>query len=122
MIQIGFHNAAELIFQNQLIKNALPKHKHFFDSWELAQKIPQMRSLGIRSIVDFLNHLTEKEIETISEIFKSPIEIMKIELSSFKNVSGNIEDFEMQLPLNINVSDFCIHRSRDKVSVLISTR
>jgi hypothetical protein len=122
MIQIGFHNAAELLFQNQLIKNALPKHKHFFDSWELAQKIPQMRSLGIRSIVDFLNHLTEKEIETISEIFKSPIEIMKIELSSFKNISGNIEDFEMQLPLNINVSDFCVHRSKDKVSVLISTR
>jgi len=122
MIQIGFHNAAELLFQNQLIKNALPKHKHFFDSWELAQKIPQMRSLGIRSIVDFLNYLTEKEIETISEIFKSPIEIMKIELSSFKNVSGNIEDFVMQLPLNINVSDFCVHRSKDKVSVLIATR
>ena len=25
MIQIGFHNAAELLFQNQLIKNEFPK-------------------------------------------------------------------------------------------------
>ena len=122
MIQIGFHNAAELLFQNQLIKNALPRHKHFFDSWELAQKIPQMRSLGIRSVVDFINNLTNQEIDTISEIFKSPIEIMKIELSAFKNIVGNIENFEIQLPLNINVSDFCVHRTKDKISVLIATR
>ena len=122
MIQIGFHNAAELLFQNQLVRNALPRHKHLFDSWELAQKIPQMRSLGIRTVVDFLNTVNSQEIDIISNIFKSPIEIMKIELSSFKNITGTADDFELQLPLNINVADFCVHRSKDKVSVLISTR
>ncbi len=122
MIQIGFHNAAELLFQNQLVKNSLSRHKHLFDSWELSQKIPQMRSLGIRSVVDFLNNITDKEIEKISEIFKSPIEIMKIELNAYKNIVGTIDDFELQLPLNINVADFCLHRKGDKVSVLVSTR
>lgn len=122
MIQIGFHNAAELLFQNQLIRESLPRHKHLFDSWELSQKIPQMRSLGIRSIVDFLNNITDKEIEKISEIFKSPIDMMKIELNSFKNIVGTIDDFELQLPLNTNVADLCVYRKGNKVSVLLSTR
>jgi len=122
MIEIGFHNAAELLFQNQLVKKSLPRHKHFFDSWELSQKIPQMRSLGIRSTIDFLNSVTPKEIEIISEIFKSPINIMKIDISSHKNIVGNIEDFELQLPLNINVSDFCLYRKGEQLSLLISTR
>lgn len=122
MIQIGFHNAAELLFQNQLIKNSMPRFKHLFDSWELAQKIPQMRSLGIRSVIDFLNSINANEIEEISKIFKSPIEIMKIEINSYKNISGYVNDFELQLPLNINVSDLCVYRNKDKVSVLISTR
>jgi|694.fasta_scaffold01472_14 hypothetical protein len=121
MIQIGFHNVAELIFQNNLVKSSLPKYKHLFDSWELAQKIPQMRSLGIRSILDFINTITDKDIEAISEIFKFPIEIMKMELGSYKNVIGNIEDFELQLPLNINVNDMCLYRKGDKISVLITT-
>jgi hypothetical protein len=99
----------------------LPKYKHLFDSWELAQKIPQMRSLGIRSILDFINTITDKDIEAISEIFKFPIEIMKMELGSYKNVIGNIEDFELQLPLNINVNDMCLYRKGDKISVLITT-
>lgn len=122
MIQIGFHNAAELLFQNQLIRNSMPKFKHLFDSWELAQKIPQMRSLGVRSVIDFLNSISPNEIEEISKIFKSPIEIMKIEINNYKNISGYVDDFELQLPININVSDMCIHRNKDKVSVLISTR
>lgn len=122
MIQIGFHNAAELLFQNQLVKNSLNRHKHLFDSWELAQKIPQMRSLGIRSVVDFLNNVTSEEIEKISQIFKAPIEIMKIELNSYKNIAGEIDDFELQLPLNTNVADFCVYRKNNKVSVLLSTR
>jgi hypothetical protein len=121
MIQIGFHNVAELIFQNNLVKSSLPKYKHLFDSWELAQKIPQMRSLGIRSILDFINTITDKDVEAISEIFKFPIEIMKMELGSYKNVIGNIEDFELQLPLNINVNDMCLYRKGDKISVLITT-
>ena len=91
MIQIGFHNVAELIFQNSLVKSSLPKYKHLFDSWELAQKIPQMKSLGIRSILDFINSITDKDIEKISEIFKFPVEIMKMELNPYKNVVGNVK-------------------------------
>lgn len=122
MIQIGFHNAAELLFQNQLVRKSLSRHKHLFDSWELSQKIPQMRSLGIRSVIDFLNSITSKEIEILSDIFKSPVDIMKIDISSYKNIVGNIENFEFQLPTNINVSDFCVYRKGDQVSVLLSTR
>lgn len=121
MIQIGFHNVAELIFQNSLVKSSLPKYKHLFDSWELAQKIPQMKSLGIRSILDFINSITDKDIEKISEIFKFPVEIMKMELNPYKNVVGNVDDFELQLPLNINVQDMCLYRKGNKVSVLITT-
>jgi len=80
-----------------------------------------MRSLGIRSVLDFINTITEKDIETISEIFKFPIEIMKIELNPYKNVTGNIQDFELQLPLNSNIQDMCLHRKGDKISVLITT-
>ena len=121
MIQIGFHNVAELIFQNSLVKSSLPKYKHLFDSWELAQKIPQMKSLGIRSILDFINSITDKDIEKISELFKFPVEIMKMELNPYKNVVGNVDDFELQLPLNINVQDMCLYRKGNKVSVLITT-
>jgi hypothetical protein len=121
MIQIGFHNVAELIFQNSLVKSSLPKYKHLFDSWELAQKIPQMKSLGIRSILDFINSITDKDIEKISEIFKFPVEIMKMELNPYKNVVGNIDDFELQLPVNTNIQDMCLYRKGNKVSVLITT-
>lgn len=121
MIQIGFHNVAELIFQNSLVKSSLSKYKHLFDSWELAQKIPQMRSLGIRSILDFINSITNEDIEIISNIFKFPVEIMKMEINPYKNVTGNIENFELQLPLNINVNDMCLYRKGDKISVLITT-
>ena len=63
MIQIGFHNAAELLFQNQLIKNEFPKFKHLFDSWAMSQKVSHLKSLGIRSVVDFLNSVTKEDVE-----------------------------------------------------------
>ena len=121
MIQIGFHNAAELLFQNQLIKNEFPKFKHFFDSWAMSQKVSHLKSLGIRSVVDFLNSVTKEDVEKISSIFKMEVSIMKTDLSAYRNIKGNIENFEFQLPLFNNVMDFHVYRKGQEVSVLINT-
>jgi len=121
MIQIGFHNAAELLFQNQLIKNEFPKFKHLFDSWAMAQKVSHLKSLGIRSVVDFLNSVTKEDVEIISSIFKMEVNIMKPDLNAYRNIKGNIENFEFQLPLFNNVMDFHVYRKGEEVSVLINT-
>ena len=121
MIQIGFHNAAELLFQNQLIKNEFPKFKQLFDSWAMSQKVSHLKSLGIRSVVDFLNSVTKEDVEKISSIFKMEVNIMKPDLSAYRNIKGNIENFEFQLPLFNNVMDFHVYRKGQEVSVLINT-
>ena len=46
---------------------------------------------------------------------------MKPDLSAYRNIKGNIENFEFQLPLFNNVMDFHVYRKGQEVSVLINT-
>jgi hypothetical protein len=87
----------------------------------MAQKVSHLKSLGIRSVVDFLNSVTKEDVEKISSIFKMEVNIMKPDLNAYRNIKGNIENFEFQLPLFNNVMDFHVYRKGEEVSVLINT-
>lgn len=121
MIQIGFHNAAELLFQNQLVRQALPQYKHLFDSWSMSQKVTHLRSLGMRSVIDFLNSVTQEDLQKLSEIFKIPVTIAKPEINPFRNIVSDIDNLEFMMPQFSNAMDFVLYRKGKNVSVLINT-
>ena len=65
MIVINLQNVEQLIFFNKETYKLFPDSKVYFDQWMLAQRIPSLRSLVKRSVIDFLNSVTDEVIEIL---------------------------------------------------------
>jgi uncharacterized protein YutD len=93
---LNFYNAEELIFNNNQVQKLLPEFKHLFDSWKLAARHPELRGLGKRSVVDFLENLTTDHSEKLSKYFDDTIKINTINYHIVKNFESNIDSIDLQ--------------------------
>jgi len=121
MITIGLHNIDEIIFQNENIYKALPEFKHLFDSHRVSVSIPFLGNLGLRTKLEFIHTVSEKQKEIISNILQSEIYFLELNLDQIHDYSGSIEDIEFFLPTNKNIHDFAIARNKDKIFVTLYT-
>ncbi len=119
MITIGLHNIESIIFENENIKKSLPKYKSLFDSWFLSKTMPFLRALGTRSIIQFINQIDDEEKKIISDILKTEIYFMEIDLDKILHYEGKVDDLEFCLPLNKNINEISITRTKDKIGVTI---
>lgn len=119
MVLINLQNIEELIFFDNTAHALLSDLRHIFDQWLLSKRVPTLRSLRLRSLMDMLNSLNNEHIRKLEEYFQDSIALDKIDYHIVRNVT---------LPLGFNatkeLSDFVSYGnfsiSRDAEQIYIS--
>jgi len=94
MLNINLKNIEELIFQNKELWRKMPDLVYLRDQWRIGKMTPMLRALSKRSILDFLNKVSDKHELILSEHFGQPITIDKFDRHVIKNVEYSIDDAE----------------------------
>ena len=99
MITLNFANIEELIFYNNNIKYHLPQHlmSHYYQ-WELGRKNQYLRNIAIRALFDFLNDITEEEIQLFEKFLGDKVKVEKFDYKVVKNY---------KIPLNEICEELC---------------
>lgn len=88
MLYLNFLNAEELIFYDTEVQNLLPSHMFsIFEQWRLSKRVSFLKGLGKQAILDFLNTLSEQDVNVLEEYFGKKIFVEKLNY----NVSRNIK-------------------------------
>jgi hypothetical protein len=119
MIVINLQNVEELIFFNKETYELFPDSKVYFDQWMLAQRIPSLRSLGKRSVIDFLNSVTDEGIERLESYFEDSVTLELIDYHIVKTHSFNVEDMEKELNSTptAGYNNFNVSRNKNIVNI-----
>lgn len=75
---ISFSNAENLVFTDNQLTQMMQKHFSIFEQWRLGKRIPYLRNMGKKAILDFLNVLDDDDIELLENYFGEKIEIEKL--------------------------------------------
>ena len=112
---LSLSNVEELVFSNKRVVASLPQYKSLFDSWLLSKRVSHLRNLGHRAILDFLESVSEDEVEIISIVNNIDLHYQKISFKRYKNLNSKINEVEKDL-LNVsNFIDMCVYRKKDEV-------
>lgn len=114
-MEINLKNIEELIFFDKKAQALFPEFKHYFDQWSLGQRIPGLKTLGKRSVLDFLNSLNEKHVSKLEEYFKDEIILDKIDNRLVVNFECESLEFDKELCQFTGYRDFCLSRTGDKI-------
>ena len=119
MIVINLQNVEELIFFDKEAHKLFPDSKVYFDQWMLAQRIPSLRSLGKRSVIDFLNSVTDEGIERLESYFEDSVTLELIDYHIVKTYSFNVEDAEEELnsASTVGYNNFNVSRNKNIVNI-----
>jgi chemotaxis regulatin CheY-phosphate phosphatase CheZ len=116
---LSLSNVEELVFSNKRVVASLPQYKSLFDSWLLSKRVSHLRNLGHRAILDFLESVSEDEVEIISIVNNIYLHYQKISFKRYKNLNSKINEVEKDL-LNVsNFIDMCVYRKKDEVRVFL---
>ena len=115
-MEINLQNIEELIFFDKKIHVLFPEFRHFFDQWQLGQRIPGMKTLGQRSVLELLNSIDEIRIRKLEEYFLDTIIVDKINYHLTACHDWQIDE-ENDLCKLSGYRDFCVHRDKDRVHV-----
>jgi hypothetical protein len=113
-MEINLQNIEELIFFDKKAHALFPEFRHFFDQWQLGQRIPGMKTLGQRSVLELLNSLDEIRIRKLEEYFSDTILVDKIDHRLAACYDWQIGEAD-ELCEFTGYRDFCIHRDKDRI-------
>ena len=86
MILLNFTNVEDLIFFNNDVKSLIPQHlMNNYYQWKLGRKNQFLRMTATRAILDFLNSLTNEDIEHFEKILGDEIKVEKFDYKTVKN-------------------------------------
>ena len=85
----------------------------------LAQRIPSLRSLGKRSVIDFLNSITDEHIVELENYFEDSITLEVIDYHIVKTHSFNVENINKELNAvsTIGYNNFNVSRNKDVINI-----
>ena len=87
MLYLNFQNVEELIFHDRTVQGMLPTHMFsLFEQWRLAKQLPMLRSMGKQSLLDFLNGLTDDDVDILEDYFDEKIVVEKLNYSVVKSL------------------------------------
>lgn len=78
-MELNLKNIEELLFFDKKAQALLPEFRHLFDQWGLGQRIPGMKTLGQRSVLELLNSLNEDHIRRLEEYLDEGILVDKLD-------------------------------------------
>jgi hypothetical protein len=116
MLRINIENVEELIFQNKEIWEKMPDLIYLRDQWRISKMTPVLRSLGKKSLLEFLRTVKKHHEESMSEHFKSLVTIDKIERHLVRNIVFSIEDDnDVMFDSHDTYTGFSVYRKNDKI-------
>lgn len=95
MVFLNLQNIEELIFFDNTLRTLLSDFRHIFDQWLLSKRVPTLRSLRLRSLMDLMNGLKPEHVRKLEEYFQDSIALDKLDYHIVRNVT---------LPLNFNAN------------------
>lgn len=113
-----FKDVEEKIFSNPNIKEFLPRHKSFFDTYYFAKMHPSLKDVATRSVFSLMEHLDDQDLKTISDILGYKVSISKMNIDTIKNINCNIYEIANHLGDTYNYSEICVYRKKDEVKIL----
>lgn len=116
-MEINLRNIEEAIFFDKKAQALLPEFRHLFDQWQLGQRIPGMKTLGQRSVLDLLNSLNEIHIRKLEEYFGDTILVDKLDHRLVAHYEMSTEAEDAGLCQFSGYRDFCLTRNGDKINV-----
>jgi hypothetical protein len=113
---INLNNIEELIFFDKKAQALFPEFRHLFDQWQLGQRIPGMKTLGQRSILELLQLFDQNDIIKLEDYFGDKIMLERLDHHIVANYSWSLED-QNELCQFVGYRDFCISRNKDNASI-----
>lgn len=95
MITLNFQNVEKLIFHDRELQKLLPDHMFsYFEQWRMGQYIPYLKQVGKSAILDFLNNVSEDEVQIIEDYFQEKVMIERLNYKMSFNLEIPLEDSE----------------------------
>ena len=116
-MEINFQNIEEIIFYNSKVWEHIPELSQHYSNWLLSIRVPGLRELGKRAILDFLNNITEESVDKLASFFGEPIFIDKMNDKLTESLSFNIDELEEKICKFDNFNDFCLTRRGNTVFI-----
>ncbi len=86
MLYLNLSTAETLIFENKEIQNFLPIHMFsYFEQWRMGKRIPMLRQMAKRALVDFLDQLNDEHISILEEHFSERIFLERLNYRTVEN-------------------------------------
>jgi hypothetical protein len=118
MLLINLHNVEQMIFSDAECRALLPDLRHLFDQWMLSKRVPTLRSLRMRSLMDLINGLTSDHVRTLEEYFHDKIALDKLDYHIVRSLKLPLEfDPDREFADFSDYSEFVISRSADQLYV-----
>lgn len=118
MVLLNLKNIEELIFLDSSVRTLLPDLRHIFDQWLLSKRVPTLRSLRLRSLMDMLNSLKNEHIRKLEEYFQDSLALDKIDYHIVRNATLSLDfNADKELLDYVGYGNFTISRNAEQVYI-----
>ena len=112
MIQINLNNVEELLFHNQEVRKLLKDHQNWFKQWEIGVRVPGLRMLGKRAVLDFLNNVRESDILLLEQYFNDDVVVDVLDHQIAKHYKFPIREAQERM-CELGEGSLAMHRDGD---------
>lgn len=108
-------NIEELVFKDKKLMKQLPGLKHLFDQWLIGQRVPALRFLSQKSVLEMLEGLTAHDnIAILEDYFQDEVSLRTIDFHVARNNKIPLEELQSTLDSMEGFQDnFCLWRDTD---------
>jgi len=115
-MEINLQNIEQLLFFDKKAQALLPEFRHFFDQWQLGQRIPGMKTLGQRSVLELLNSLNENHLRKLEEYYADTILLDKVDHRLVAHHEWPVDEADGLCEF-AGYRDFCLGRDKDRIYI-----
>jgi hypothetical protein len=117
MLCINLNNLEELIFSNKSLRSKFPEMHNLFNQWELAIRVPSLRSMGKKALIDFLNQITDEQIVILETYFDTNVVLDRLDYHIVKHYDFSLENAESMLNEASIFSEFVLYRNENQLYI-----
>jgi len=115
-MEINLQNIEQLLFFDKKAQALLPEFRHLFDQWQLGQRIPGMKTLGQRSVLELLNSLNEHHVRKLEEYLADTILVDKVDHRLVAHHEWPVDEAD-ELCRFAGYRDFCLSRDKGRIHI-----
>lgn len=117
MVKLDFAKAEELVFQDESMRRLLPEFAHLIDQYNLGVRVPPLRQLGKRSILEFLEKASASDLEVISRHVGYIVTKDDLDFQIVRNLDFKLENLCDSLCNCQPLTNLCISRNEETIQV-----